>query len=251
MTDKIIPEAVIVAVYWDNSSKELAPLTVTQGLYYSGANLGVSDASATVPGKVELATPAEALAGTDTVRAVTPQGLIQAVNSKVAASSLSGTYAARPAANTVQVGTLYYCTNVPEAYRSSGTAWQVVQSGGNMLGFATGAGQSTQSTGFVAVTGCTATFVAGVRPVKIEFQCESATSIAEAIATYQIRLGAGVLAQAVSRGIGADEWRTLQKFAVIDSFTPGQTYTVNVMMSSSYNLSWARVQTPQLLVTTL
>lgn len=40
----------------------------------------VPDASATIKGKVELATPAESSTGTDTTRAVTPEGLRQALN---------------------------------------------------------------------------------------------------------------------------------------------------------------------------
>lgn len=39
------------------------------------SNVTISDASTTVKGKVELATDAEAITGTDTVRAVTPASL--------------------------------------------------------------------------------------------------------------------------------------------------------------------------------
>jgi hypothetical protein len=56
------------------------------------ALVAVPDATATIKGVVELATPTEATAGTDTTRAVTPEGLAAAVGSLVpsATTSLQG-----------------------------------------------------------------------------------------------------------------------------------------------------------------
>jgi len=44
-------------------------------------------------------------------------------------SSLSGTYATRPAANTVNAGTLYFATDTLGQWRSDGSAWTLVGQG--------------------------------------------------------------------------------------------------------------------------
>lgn len=85
--------------------------------------------------------------------------------------SLYGTYAARPAANTVPAATIYYASDIPEAYRSNGAAWAVVQSGGNELGYAESTTDfSTTSTSFVLVPGLSVTCKVGERPVEVTFQ---------------------------------------------------------------------------------
>ena len=53
------------------------------------AAAGTPDATSTVKGKVELATVAEAMAGTDSERAVTPEGLKAAIDAGLA-DALSG-----------------------------------------------------------------------------------------------------------------------------------------------------------------
>lgn len=165
--------------------------------------------------------------------------------------SITGTYAARPAATAVVNGAIYYCTNIPEAYRSNGTTWTVVQSGGNQLGYAVAGGISTASTTPIDVPGMSVTFIAGERPIQVQFTCESAMSIAESIATYTIKVNASVIGQAVSRGIGADEWRTLSKSATARGLTPGVAATATIQMKSSYSGATARVNTPELLIVTL
>jgi len=52
-----------------------------------------------------------------------------------AASSINriGTFAARPAANTVPAGTIYFATDTRLAYRSDGAAWVLVYAGGTEL----------------------------------------------------------------------------------------------------------------------
>jgi len=72
----------------------------------------VPDASATKKGKVELATIAEAKAGTDKVRAVTPEGLKKAIEAHIPAQSVnedSGWQAATlPSGITPYNSTLYH-----------------------------------------------------------------------------------------------------------------------------------------------
>lgn len=62
-----------VRIRWNETSDKWQ--FTNDGSTYSDLGGSVPDASETVKGKVELATTAEATAGTDTVRAVTPAGL--------------------------------------------------------------------------------------------------------------------------------------------------------------------------------
>jgi hypothetical protein len=70
-------------VFWDDSATAWAALSLT-GLSITGTVLSVVAASATAAGAVELATDAEALAGTDTGRAVTPANLLAYVGDPAA-----------------------------------------------------------------------------------------------------------------------------------------------------------------------
>lgn len=54
----------------------------------------------------------------------------------VGAQNLYGLYSARPVATSVAPSTVYYASDTQEAYRSNGTVWQVVGSGGSELGYA-------------------------------------------------------------------------------------------------------------------
>lgn len=88
-----------------------------------------------------------------------------------AAVSISGTFANRPAATAVPSGTLYYPTNVPEQYRSNGTNWITIGSGGNELGYAERLATFTTTTLWPAladVTGLSVTITAGDRPYYVE-----------------------------------------------------------------------------------
>src|SRR5690606_18769201 len=62
-------------LFWDDSAGQYAYLSTATGLSISGTTLSVATASATVSGIVELATDAEAQAGTDTNRAITAANL--------------------------------------------------------------------------------------------------------------------------------------------------------------------------------
>lgn len=63
---------------WDDSEGEEAFLTPVAPVQISGTNLQVADASTSAKGAVELATSAEAIAGSDSSRAVTPAALFAA-----------------------------------------------------------------------------------------------------------------------------------------------------------------------------
>lgn len=62
-------------VFWDDSAGALAFLEFTSALVITGTSLDVAQATDILAGKVELATSAETITGTDATRAVTPAGL--------------------------------------------------------------------------------------------------------------------------------------------------------------------------------
>jgi hypothetical protein len=62
-------------VFWDDSAGAYTDLTPSTGLVITGTSMTVRSASDTQTGIVELATDAEAQAGTDTTRAVTPANI--------------------------------------------------------------------------------------------------------------------------------------------------------------------------------
>lgn len=65
-------------VYTD-ASKNLGSVTTTSPVTFSGSTLSVSSATTSATGVVELATTAEARTGTDTARAVTPEGVAYSI----------------------------------------------------------------------------------------------------------------------------------------------------------------------------
>lgn len=86
------------------------------------------------------------------------------------AANLSGTYAARPAANTVRAGTNYYATDVLEVYASNGSAWSVYGGAGVSRGYAeTVTPFTVSSASLVDVPGMTATVLQGERPLVISW----------------------------------------------------------------------------------
>jgi len=62
-------------LFWDDSAGDMTWLTASTGLTISGTSMTARTASDTQTGIVELATTAETETGTDTARAVTPDGL--------------------------------------------------------------------------------------------------------------------------------------------------------------------------------
>jgi len=66
---------------WEGTNVvEVGDLAVWNGTAWTFVQNNIGAASETVPGYVELATSAEAIAGSDTSRAVTPAGLLAALN---------------------------------------------------------------------------------------------------------------------------------------------------------------------------
>lgn len=148
--------------------------------------------------------------------------------------SLRGTYAARPAANTVPDATIYYPTDVAEAYRSNGTVWAVVQSGGNELGYA----QSTAIFSTLAVVGApadvpglTVTFVAGERPVEIRLNCH-VTNQGSRYVVPSIVLGGTVRARGSLVPTLVDAWQSMYVSARVSGLTPGTSYTAKITLYS-------------------
>jgi len=66
-------------VFWDDSAGTWMPLTLSVPMVISGTSMGVSAASETLAGKIEIATQAETTTGTDDVRAITPLKLQQKI----------------------------------------------------------------------------------------------------------------------------------------------------------------------------
>lgn len=168
--------------------------------------------------------------------------------------SQSGTYASRPAANTVAAGTIYYATDIPEQYRSNGIAWSVVGSGGNELGYtqitSTGVAQGPTA---AAVPGLSVTFTAGERPVIVEFASlfQVASSGIYVIAT--IKLGVDSVGSTRLSTTVATQYVSLGRPARLTGLTPGASYTVTVQIgtdsgtvtpfASATNPIWLQVRT--------
>lgn len=145
--------------------------------------------------------------------------------------SLTGLYSARPAANTVTAGTVYYATNVQETYRSTGAAWSIVGTGGNELGYAEiggGSMTSTTSTTGTDVVGLTVSFTAGERPVQIVLECQTANFVADKITYVDLLVGGVVKRSYPQPGITSDKWSALHAETRVNGLTPGTTYAVSV-----------------------
>jgi hypothetical protein len=62
-------------MFWDDSAGAMIGIATLTGAAISGTTLTIDAASTTVAGRVELATDAETITGTDTARAMTPSNL--------------------------------------------------------------------------------------------------------------------------------------------------------------------------------
>jgi len=130
---------------------------------------------ATASGLAEGAEPTVTLGGTPTARTFAfgiPKGAKGDQGLPGGPPSLYGTYAARPAASSVPSATIYYASDIPEAYRSNGSAWSVVQSAGNELAYAQMTSDfsiPTSTSGLVDIPGLSISFRMPERPVRIEF----------------------------------------------------------------------------------
>lgn len=148
------------------------------------------------------------------------------LDATTAPPSLTGTYAARPAATAVRAGAIYYCTNIPEQYRSNGATWSVVGSGGNELGYAEILTVvSPSGTTPVDVAGLTVTFVAGERPVEVVFSAMVRVRDAGSLLwAYIVLDGTSKAAAGTSLTFYQPTARTIR----LPALTPGTTHTVKM-----------------------
>lgn len=144
-----------------------------------------------------------------------------------------GTFAGRPAANTVAVGVTYYTTDTGEVYRSDGTAWVSVGPGGNNLGNTSllASFQTTSAT-YVDVTAFTVTFTAGSRPVEIILDCNLANLTAAKYSTAAIVLDSVVVQTIESFHGTAGKWLTHSKRFIKTGLVAGSTHVAKVQLKA-------------------
>lgn len=112
-------------VFWDDSASSMAFLTPGTGLTITTTTVDVATASATVSGIVELATDAETVTGTDTIRATTPANLV----AKMAAPGAIGGTTASPITGT----TINSTASTVGIYQLAGATALVGSGGGHAL----------------------------------------------------------------------------------------------------------------------
>lgn len=145
--------------------------------------------------------------------------------------SVTGTYSARPVATSLPAGTIYYATDLMEQYRTDGTSWTVVASGGNERGSASITAMYSTSNGIAGppdVPGMTVTFVAGERPVRFQVDCDLANSIDAHTTSLQVMLDGTVIGTLEASNIGIDRWFTVSKGFRYSGLTPGTSHTVKL-----------------------
>ena len=189
------------------------PVTATRLNQWTADLVAVSDA-------------AEAFAAEAAESAATAQA---PTNTALANMIRAGTYATRPAANTVPAGTRFYATDVQEEYRSNGSAWAVIGSGGNELAYAQITAEFASSTASaVDVPGLSVSWVAGERPVYLEFsglmRCGSSTPLAWA----RMILGASTLVGVA--GTTATGNASVHRAVRLTGLTPGTSYTAKLRL---------------------
>lgn len=145
--------------------------------------------------------------------------------------SLGGAYGSRPAAAAANKGALYYATDVPETYRSDGTTWSVVGSGGNELGYAQSlVDTSTTSTTGVDVPGLSVTCTVGERPVKVIFQGGLRNDTLGDYARAYIVVDGAQAAIAGGRVAVAGEFMASHAEARVSGLTPGSSHTFKIQI---------------------
>lgn len=156
------------------------------------------------------------------------------VDQRVGQASLSGLYAARPSAASVPAGSMYFPTDVPEMYRSTGTAWAVVGSGGNELGYAQSITASPAVTGATVtdVPGLTCTFIPGDRPVEVSVSLDvSHSAVGGVVVVYIIVDGVTIARPNVPTGpIGT--WHTVERAVRRSGLAPGVPHTAKIAIAT-------------------
>lgn len=156
------------------------------------------------------------------------------VSSTFAPANLYGTYATRPGATTVLPGTMYYASDTLECYRSNGTIWQVVGSGGNEIAYAqvTSLISTDGTTNPLNVPGLSVTFNAGERPLKAIFQGSTRQNIQDSEVRAYIMVDGVISSIAAARDSLAGGFMTLHTERRM-TFTPGSQHTVSVQLLAS------------------
>lgn len=142
------------------------------------------------------------------------------------AQNLLGTYAARPAANTVKVGALYYASDTLECYRSNGSAWSLFGRGGAELGHAERTTPfTTGSNPFVDVPGLAVDYVAGEGPAFVSFGATGKMSAAGPTGVVGIFVDGTQMAQILYTN---STYLTMSMGVRVSGKTPGATVQVRV-----------------------
>lgn len=212
---------------WEDSPSTATPLNAANLKHHDAwmiAQVAAAEASANAAADSAAAAAAPA---DDTIAALIASGS-SGTTAQLAARysplSLSGTYAARPSASAVHASTIYYATDVPETYRSNGTAWAVVGSGGSELAAAdVMVTFSTASATPVDMPGHTVTFKAGERPVRVTWSGYAVNTTAGTYARVVVLIGSTVI-----KNIGGAVTLAglYEGSAVVRGLTPGTSYTV-------------------------
>lgn len=143
----------------------------------------------------------------------------------VAVSRLSGTYAARPSAGSVPVGTIYVATDVKESYVSDGVSWSFIPGAGNELGYAeTSSPTTTSSTVPIDIPGMVITPTVGTRPLLIQWGSN----------LRMIGAGTGVLSLVVNGSevgrilYAGTSYQFLSRSFRLSGLSPGTTPTIKL-----------------------
>ncbi len=166
----------------------------------------------------------------DSAQSTTKTYSSQKIQSLIGGGNLYGTYAARPAANSVAQGTMYYASDIPECYIANNNAWKVVGSGGNEVGnadYTATANTNTVAPG-IAVPGFTCTFLVGERPVKLRLSTRLTNQLLNTTSYAVINLDGTVVARIENYQPTANVWNSLECEVTKRGLTPGSSHTASV-----------------------
>ncbi len=139
---------------------------------------------------------------------------------------LYGTYATRPAANTVKANTAYYASDTLECYRSNGTAWALAQRGGAELGFGerTSPFAITVNT-FTDLPGLAFDYIAGEGAAFVQFGATGKTGAAATTGVVAIFVDGVQSAQILYT---STTYQTMSMGIRVAGKTPGATVQIRV-----------------------
>jgi len=139
-------------VFWDDSAGAFVALEPLTPLAISGTTLFINYATTTADGVIELATSAETVTGTDTIRAVTPAGVLATRGLAVGINAQTGTTYAPVLADQGKAVTLSNAGAITVTMPSNATtafpigtqiAFNII--GAGMATFVAGAGATVQA----------------------------------------------------------------------------------------------------------